>query len=684
MNRLKTNISVSLIILTALFNTNGFAQDDKPLQIFNRGKLWHSMYLGKSGPSSFSNWRKIGIGLDWPGFDPTVIKENIGGSQSYMLTGGFWIGCKKDQDSVLAVEDWSIYASSIGLELTSKYRVTKHQKIENHWIQADKPNMGEEVIETSWEYNPNFQTEFDPERQLPIKVNRTSHQWNGSKRDENYIIHDYVIKNISDEIKLNYPERVVVDTLFDFYMLLNYALHCNSRSWSILFPTLTEGARNTWFFYNPTKKMISGQADDYKATVEADDGVFGFAPSQGPIINGTPTGEFLAPGFVGVRVLYASPNNAGLETRINMAGWSPGDNLQDLIGPMTGKGTPEAQYDVIANPSLAPNYVNSPLDTLYMRRSRMWSMMNLGPWTLAPGDSITLAIAEFVDGADYKFAINPDAFQTISQGLNIFNQTADKAKFTYDNNFNHPDPPAAPEFTVDFNREQKDVLGIVLKWGIETENIPDPDDGELDLTGYKIYRSDYLPIGPWTEIKNIVKGDASYFNASTSEYTFLDTSVTIGAPYYYALTAYDTGRTVWNINPDARFPETGNSNRVPPLESSIFANRTNTVFTATIPSFNNNDEVLVVPNPAIIGEESFSLNRDQLIVKFVNLPNPCTIRVYSIRGDLVKTLEVPEGNGAIIEWNLYTDYGQFIVSGIYIFHVESEYGNKIGKFAVVR
>ncbi len=685
MNRLKKNIIVLSLIIASSICTNVSSQQqdiDSPLLIFNRGKLWQSMYLGKSGPSAFSNWRKTGVGLDWPGFDPTLIRENLGGSASYMLTGGFWIGCKKDADSVLAVEDWSIYASTIAVEQTSKYIVTKHKKIENHGLQ-NNPNIGEEVIETSWEYNPSYQNEFDIDKQLPLRVTRTSHQWNGSLREENYIIHDYIIENISDEIKLNYPTREVADTLYDFYMLLNYALHCNSRSWSVLFPTATEGARNTWFFYNPSKKMISGQADDYGLTT-ANDGVFGFAPSQGPIIDGTPTGEWLSPGFVGLRVLYASPNDDGRETHINKFGWSGADNLQDLIGPMTGKGTPEARYEVVADPSLAPNYVTSPLDTVFMRRSRMWSMMNMGPWTLAPGDSIRIVYAEMVDGADYKNAIDPDAFQAISsQGLQIFNATADKAKFTFDNNFNHPDPPEAPSFNIDFNREQKDVLGIIVKWRDDTEGIPDPDDGQLDLAGYNVYRSNYLPIGPWNLVTTINKGDLNFYDPQTSEYTFLDSTVTIGAQYYYALTAFDTGRTVWNINPNARFRETGNSTVVPPLESSIFANRMVNTFTATVAPVDNLDEVLVVPNPFVIGE-GFSLPGEEDNIQFVNIPNPCTIRIYTVRGDLVRKIEVAEGTGAIAEWDQVTDFGQFVVSGIYIYHVESEFGTKVGKLAIVR
>ena len=55
-----------------------------------------------------------------------------------------------------------------------------------------------------------------------------------------------------------------------------------------------------------------------------------------------------------------------------------------------------------------------------------------------------------------------------------------------------------------------------------------------------------------------------------------------------------------------------------------------------------------------------------------------------MRGDLVKTIKVEEGDGAIADWDQVTDFGQFVESGIYLFHVDSPVGSKVGKFAIVR
>ena len=166
------------------------AQVESPVLVFNRGMLWHSVFFAKVGPN-FSNWARRGIGLDWPGFDETWIREDVGGAASHLVTGGFYIGARKSRDTVLAVEDWSMYATTVSSDPGSKYRVTLHRQRfkggENYWL-FKEPLVGEEVIETEWEYNLNYSNIDDRERQLPVRVRRSMHQWSGSRRDENYVV----------------------------------------------------------------------------------------------------------------------------------------------------------------------------------------------------------------------------------------------------------------------------------------------------------------------------------------------------------------------------------------------------------------------------------------------------------------------------------------------------------------
>lgn len=656
---------------------------ESPLLIFNRGIIWHTLSYAKSGPA-YNNWAQTGPSLDWPGFDPAWVGDDIGGAPSHMVTGGFWIGAKRDRDTVLAVEDWAMYGSTVADEPTAKYRVAEHRKVyangANNWLQTNK-KTGEDLIRTVWEYNPNYFTASDIETQLPVRVTRNVHMWSGSKHDETYIIYDFVIKNISDELKAKYPNKNnITDTLYSTHILISYGLQSNSRSWKVLFPQETQGARNTKIQYSNPNKLFYGENTNY-----------GFSNSLGRVVNGAPQGEWLAPGYVGWKLLYASPDSTGIPTRVDQTkvGWSQADNSLDLSGPFTGvSGTLDARYNVVKNPSSAYRFVRFPnnvIDTNFVEKSRKWSLMSLGPWTLAPGDSIRLSYAEIVDGMDYKFAldrnIGPNTIfqESYRKG---FEPSFKRAQLTYDNGFDHPDPPAAPKFEVNFYEGAQKIVANTVRWGTETEGIADPDDGTLDLAGYRLYRSDFLPIGPWELIGDIKKADPSYYDAASGKYVFIDSTVQIGTGYYYSVTAYDTGKASWPVNPAAIFPET-NSNRVPPRESSIFANRMTFPFLATLPAPKSVDQVLVVPNPFVIGEGSSQPGESDQI-QFINVPNPSTVRIYTLRGDLVKTIEVSSNTGGIVTWNQVTDFGQFVESGVYIYQVDSQYGKHTGKFAIVR
>jgi hypothetical protein len=98
----------------------------------------------------------------------------------------------------------------------------------------------------------------------------------------------------------------------------------------------------------------------------------------------------------------------------------------------------------------------------------------------------------------------------------------------------------------------------------------------------------------------------------------------------------------------------------------------------------NLDDILVVPNPYIVRND-WERSRDYSVIAFTHLPDKCTIRIYTLSGDHLETLEHEshtfDGNE---NWDLLTKNNQKIAAGIYIFHVDSPYGEKIGKFAVVR
>jgi hypothetical protein len=117
-------------------------------------------------------------------------------------------------------------------------------------------------------------------------------------------------------------------------------------------------------------------------------------------------------------------------------------------------------------------------------------------------------------------------------------------------------------------------------------------------------------------------------------------------------------------------------------------------FETKAPSFQENlsesvlDQVYVVPNPYIAyspSEIAFQPGiRDDKYLEFRNLPRNCTIRIYTIVGELVDTIEKNDNLNYAI-WNLLTFESQQIAYGVYIYHIEApKIGTKIGRFAVIK
>jgi hypothetical protein len=72
------------------------------------------------------------------------------------------------------------------------------------------------------------------------------------------------------------------------------------------------------------------------------------------------------------------------------------------------------------------------------------------------------------------------------------------------------------------------------------------------------------------------------------------------------------------------------------------------------------------------------------LVRFVNIPWNCTIRVFTVAGDLVWE-NVQTSNGGDVEWNLTNQSSESIASGVYIFRVETPNGDSMfGRLVVIR
>ena len=73
-------------------------------------------------------------------------------------------------------------------------------------------------------------------------------------------------------------------------------------------------------------------------------------------------------------------------------------------------------------------------------------------------------------------------------------------------------------------------------------------------------------------------------------------------------------------------------------------------------------------------------------IQFINLPAQCQIKIYTLAGDLVNTLDHTDATRGYEDWNLTSSIGQAISSGIYLFTVEDMTNAKVqvGKFVIIK
>ncbi|MCI0690410.1 T9SS C-terminal target domain-containing protein, partial [candidate division KSB1 bacterium] len=98
----------------------------------------------------------------------------------------------------------------------------------------------------------------------------------------------------------------------------------------------------------------------------------------------------------------------------------------------------------------------------------------------------------------------------------------------------------------------------------------------------------------------------------------------------------------------------------------------------------------VVPNP-YVGSASFEAERfavsgrGERRMEFRALPANATIRIFTVRGELVQTLRHDGSNDGFVAWDLRTKDNLDIAPGLYIFHVDGNgAGTHIGKFAIIK
>ena len=138
--------------------------------------------------------------------------------------------------------------------------------------------------------------------------------------------------------------------------------------------------------------------------------------------------------------------------------------------------------------------------------------------------------------------------------------------------------------------------------------------------------------------------------------------------------------------------------RKPFLSTDVFE------FTTRAPtaSRDNPDSLLarirVVPNPYVAtnrfeGLNAFTTGRGERQIKFINLPPECTVRIFSVSGRPIQTLQLSQGPNlsatdyltGTLTWDLQTTDALTVSYGVYLYHVEAPgLGVTSGTFAIIK
>jgi len=176
------------------------------------------------------------------------------------------------------------------------------------------------------------------------------------------------------------------------------------------------------------------------------------------------------------------------------------------------------------------------------------------------------------------------------------------------------------------------------------------------------------------------------------------------------------GREIIALTPPKYGPQTGNpkmvgvlyswpasGDQVLPSEGNVFkVNSTKPfvpgdsyTFTTTAATFEAGaatsalDRIYVVPNPYVAYSDFEQPGSDPTLrgdrrLQFRNLPPTCTVRIFTMTGELVDTIYKDDTN-SYVNWGILSYEGQRLAYGVYIYHVDVPgVGEKIGRFALIK
>jgi len=459
--------------------------------------------------------------------------------------------------------------------------------------------------------------------------------------------------------------------------------------WVGVLTELGSGCKKCYTNWAPSANDPSGMGSwFYKRWIAFDDSLsllrehycLQFAPPPADPVSGCNID--LVPYWIGLKYLGSRGLAEDTTTRrlsFTVWNWTPGGTLRD---------EDHERYALMSTGAIQPVAG----DSLMPGTGDPVEVFAFGPFPLVYRDSSIVVDFAWVGGSGGASGYDPRDVQ-----LN-----AKFAQFAYDHDYTLPIPPPSPRFAVVARDNALDFY-----WDDESESAldvtsPDP----RDFQGYRLY------IGEDQDTLSRVAqfdaaGDTAGFNTGfgavllpepvvvegiTARYKYTVTGLRNGFKYFCAVTAFDVGNST-----------------ITPLESGLSQNRRIAV-PGPQPGERTDRGPTVFPNPYRVEarwDQGTSV-RDHYLW-FANLPEKCTLRVFTLAGDLLvekefdgttyrgedargvydptNSLGKPTLSGTMYGWNLLTRDGQTVASGLYLYSVEDHtQGGKfhVGKFLVIK
>lgn len=523
---------------------------------------------------------------------------------------------------------------------------------------------------------------------LGITVERTVMQFSQEFHD-NYHIEEFIFTNTGntdDDDEIELPDQTLEDVVFHF-----------QNRWAPVRATrFVIGNETGWGINTMIDRrgdgLQSGESEDFRAHYAWhgfwDGGEVDYDNIGGPIWEPNPargyisetdtSGRLGAYHFVGRVTLHAdtSPDNTSDDPNqpFTMDEIHSDDDLNFQNDPFNEQDM-QAEYERMTTgrtdrhafrvePSGYDGFINPSGDPSRGTSGGFSAASGYGPYTLEPGESVRIVVAEAVSGISRELANETGILfkngeisaeeknEIVFQGRDSLFQTFERSIANFEGGYSAPAPPRPPSlFEVSSGGE-----GIFLDWEYEGGE-------EANISGFEIYRAEAEVDSTYNKI----------YEAGPSERSFVDGNDTPepggppiqGRDYYYYIIA------VGNANDN-----TGNALTPDrPLKSSRYYTQTYDPARLLRPAGESMADIRIAPNPYVASatNENLTYNSDRNIdrLAFFNVPGQATIRIFTELGEPVRTLDHTDGSGLAF-WDLRTESNQRVVSGIYIVIFENK------------